>query len=418
MTKKKPVARTSTTAPQVRTSSDLRSRYFSYFSQVARAIVGAVLVFSAATKLLHPVDFALIVQHYELLPSALVDPLATVLPWIELLVGGFIFVGLFSRFALPIGGAMMIFFIGMMGIAFAQGKNIDCGCFVGVVSDQVGPVTLVRDLVILALAVPAYLGLPHKFSLEMLMGSTTARLRFIVAPLALVIVTIALGVTLGSFAADQQAPGPAQLAAQTAFPAANGTPPNPNSAAVQTAAPAPSPTGGAPVALPPTAPARHWRLGPETAKVVITEYGDYQCPACKTLAPILKKLVDDYRGDVSLVYRHFPLPNHPLAVPAALAAEAAGEQGKFWEMHELMYADQQRLAPQDLLTKAAYLKLDMQRFEEAVRSERVLKRVQSDYDDGIRSGLKYTPWILVNDKLVQANSLEAIKAAIDSALKK
>src|SRR4051812_13331669 len=105
-----------------------------------------------------------------------------------------------------------------------------------------------------------------------------------------------------------------------------------------------------------------WRSG-ENPGVVLVEFGDYQCPHCGHAYPLLKKLLEELPQEVSLVFRNFPLAEaHPLATIAALAAEAAGKQGKFWEMHDLIFEHQQQLSTHLFLDLAASLGLDQDQF--------------------------------------------------------
>src|SRR5262249_60234072 len=97
-------------------------------------------------------------------------------------------------------------------------------------------------------------------------------------------------------------------------------------------------------------------LGPEHAPVVVVEYGDFECPNCKNAAPAVKMLLANYTGKVRFVFRHFPLEDaHPHSLAAAEAAECAGEQGKFWEMHDLLFANQTHLKQKHLLGYADQL---------------------------------------------------------------
>src|SRR5579862_3148561 len=117
---------------------------------------------------------------------------------------------------------------------------------------------------------------------------------------------------------------------------------------------------GADLALPVTA-ADH-SLGPEHAPVVLVEYGDFECPLCKQAAPTVRMLLERFAGRVRLVFRHFPLEEaHPHALAAAEAAECAGGQGKFWEMHDLLFAHQEHLKLAHLHSYAEQLRLDMAR---------------------------------------------------------
>ena len=346
----------------------------SHLATIARVVVGAVLVFSAVTKLVHPAEFVAVVQAHEILPQSLAGPAAAILPWIELLLGSLVLFGLFTRPALLTAGVLLLFFLALMALAWMRGKDIDCGCFIGVIEETVGPLTLARDLVILALVVPAYLGLPHTLSLDhWLQERRSPGLRQAFAALGITVTAVAFGILMIALSSGAE---------------------------------------------PATASTKAWRQGPADAEVVITEFGDYQCGACQAMTPVLKELVADYNGQVALEYHHFPIPGHTLAAPAAEAAEAAGEQGRFWEMHELLFADQKHLSPADLRARAASLGLDLRKFDEAISSGRARKRVQADFEEGKRIGVWYTPWIMVNNQVVQPNSYANIKAAIERELSK
>jgi len=142
-------------------------------------------------------------------------------------------------------------------------------------------------------------------------------------------------------------------------------------------------------------PARHV-LGADDAPVVIVEYGDFECPYCARAAPVLRELVETSEGQVKLIFRHFPVFDvHPFALTAALAAEAAGARGRFWEMHDVLFAHQDRLADKFLRAYAQSLGLDgelvvgdtAQPFGDAV---------EADYARGIEQGVRGTPTIFVN----------------------
>ncbi|WP_261561657.1 DsbA family protein [Frankia tisae] len=142
-------------------------------------------------------------------------------------------------------------------------------------------------------------------------------------------------------------------------------------------------------------PFRHSR-GPVDAPIVVVEYADFQCPYCARAAPVLHEFAGTSDGQVRLVFRHFPVFDiHPYALTAALAAEAAGVQGGFWEMHDLLFARQVRLADRFLHAYAASLGLDgdlvigdaAQPFGDAV---------EADYARGIEQGVRGTPTIFIN----------------------
>ncbi len=137
--------------------------------------------------------------------------------------------------------------------------------------------------------------------------------------------------------------------------------------------------------------------GPEDAPVTLVEYGDYECPYCGRAHPVVKEALERAGGRLRFVFRHFPLDSvHPGARLAAEAAEAAGAQGMFWEMHDLLYANQDRLSEGDLVRHAAHLGLDAGRFEEDLASRRHAARVSEDRAGGERSGVGGTPTFFLN----------------------
>lgn len=142
--------------------------------------------------------------------------------------------------------------------------------------------------------------------------------------------------------------------------------------------------GSAPV--PPPSAEDHVR-GPERAPLVI-EYADFECPYCAALSARLA------HRELRRVFRHFPVrSSHPRAWAAAAAAEAAGAQGRFWEMHDLLFADQGRLEDPHLWSRARRLDLDLDRFDADRRSEQVLARVRRDFRSGVRAGVVTTPTV-------------------------
>jgi protein-disulfide isomerase len=142
--------------------------------------------------------------------------------------------------------------------------------------------------------------------------------------------------------------------------------------------------------------------GQEGAAVLI-EYADFECPFCACLSQQLA------RAPVRRVFRHFPVrSSHPRAWPAACAAEAAALQDRFWEMHDLLFADQGRLEDPHLWARARELELDIERFEADRRSEAVKDRVQRDFQSGVRAGVVTTPTLFVAGR-VRAGS-EALQA--------
>jgi Na+/H+ antiporter NhaA len=143
-------------------------------------------------------------------------------------------------------------------------------------------------------------------------------------------------------------------------------------------------------------PDRDHVRGPVEAPVTVVEYGDFECPYCGQAEPVVRELLRDF-GDVTYVWRHLPLNDvHPNAQQAAEAAEAAAEQGAFWEMHDLLLDHQEALGFDDLLGYAEQLGLDVARFEEDLRTRAGARRVAEDVDSADLSGVSGTPTFFIN----------------------
>jgi protein-disulfide isomerase len=137
--------------------------------------------------------------------------------------------------------------------------------------------------------------------------------------------------------------------------------------------------------------------GPARAPVTLVEYGDYQCPFCGQAFLVLQELERRLGKDLRFVFRNFPLQEiHPFAVPAAEAAESAGAQGKFWEMHDRLYTHQDELDPESLVAHATVLDLDLDQFIDDMESHRFLRRIEEDFMGGVRSGVNGTPCFFIN----------------------
>ncbi|HEV7377917.1 MAG TPA: thioredoxin domain-containing protein [Pyrinomonadaceae bacterium] len=138
--------------------------------------------------------------------------------------------------------------------------------------------------------------------------------------------------------------------------------------------------------------------GSPDAAVTLVEYGDYECPHCGRAHAIVKQ-VQKVAGDhLRFVFRHFPLAQmHPHAERAAEAAEAAGAHGRFWQMHDLLYENQQTLDDTHLLLFAEAIDLDTERFARELRDEIYRERVREDFMSGVRSGVNGTPTFFIND---------------------
>lgn len=136
---------------------------------------------------------------------------------------------------------------------------------------------------------------------------------------------------------------------------------------------------------------------PNTAKIVLVEYGDYQCPYCGHAFPLVKKFVEEYGDEVAFVFRNFPLTDsHQYAMAAATIAEAAGKQGKFWEMHDLIYNNQNLLSENMLKECAAALNLDINKIENDITTSNLQDKIEADFEGGVRSGVNGTPSFFVN----------------------
>ena len=147
----------------------------------------------------------------------------------------------------------------------------------------------------------------------------------------------------------------------------------------------------------PVSPARDHIRGPVNAPVTLVEYGDYECPYCAAAHPIVNATLAQAGGVVRFVFRHFPLTTiHPHAEMAAEAAEAADAQGRFWDMHDTLYANQQQLDGPALLAYASALGLDIKRFGNAVAGHVHLPKVSEDFISGVRSGVNGTPAFFIN----------------------
>src|SRR5882724_84695 len=137
--------------------------------------------------------------------------------------------------------------------------------------------------------------------------------------------------------------------------------------------------------------------GPIDAPSALLEYGDYKCPYCGDVYPIIKAIQEQLRDRLCFAFRNFPLVNaHPYAEHAAEAAEAAGEQGKFWEMHDFLFENQDALEDEDLAEYAAALDLDVDRLSAEISTGAHTARIQEDFKSGARGGVNGTPCFFIN----------------------
>lgn len=138
--------------------------------------------------------------------------------------------------------------------------------------------------------------------------------------------------------------------------------------------------------------------GAASAAITIVEFGDYQCPHCAHAYPIIKEIEQTFGNQIRFVFRHFPLQEaHEFAFQAALAAEAASLQNKFWEMHDAIYDNQYRLSEDLFQELAETIGLDIEQFEKDIQTEAVKQKVDDDFESGVRSGVNGTPSFYVNE---------------------
>ena len=159
--------------------------------------------------------------------------------------------------------------------------------------------------------------------------------------------------------------------------------------------------------------------GPETAKVTIVEWSEFQCPFCTRVLPTMEQLRKDYGDDLRIAFKHNPLPMHDRAMPAALAAEAAGKQGKFWEMHDLLFANQRDLTDANFEKWATELGLDVAKFKKDMEDPALKKKVTDDQQLGGRLGARGTPAFFINGRFLSgAQPVDAFKKIIDEEMAK
>jgi protein-disulfide isomerase len=157
--------------------------------------------------------------------------------------------------------------------------------------------------------------------------------------------------------------------------------------------------------------------GPATAPVTIVEFTDFQCPSCAMTQPLLEEIVNEYTGKVRLVVRDFPLDQHAHAVKAAEAAEAAREQGKYWEYTALIFKNQSALEVDKLKEYATHVGLDRKKFDAALDSGKYNDQVQQDLQEGYKLGVNSTPTVFINGRKIKERTRESLKSAVEAALK-
>ncbi|OGY42697.1 MAG: hypothetical protein A2Y67_01385 [Candidatus Buchananbacteria bacterium RBG_13_39_9] len=159
-------------------------------------------------------------------------------------------------------------------------------------------------------------------------------------------------------------------------------------------------------------------LGPAEAKIIIVEFADFQCPYCKEAYPIVRRLHEIYPKDVKIIFRDFPnTSDHPDALNSALAANCAADQGKFWEMHDLIFANQSNLSAANLSLLISQLGLDLNQYNQCFSKQKYTNEIFNDLQDGIKLDVSGTPTFFINGvKVPGVISLENFKQVIDKFL--
>lgn len=163
------------------------------------------------------------------------------------------------------------------------------------------------------------------------------------------------------------------------------------------------------------------RLYKENKKVTLVEFGDFQCPACAYIHPQVKSILASYKDSVQFVFRHFPLPQHKNAIKGALASESANDQGKFWEMHDMLYENQKDWVdlsdPSNVFIEyAKKIGLDGDKFTKSLQEEQFKDKVSEDLADATTLQLQSTPSFFINGVLLRDNV--SLQSEIEKALKK
>jgi protein-disulfide isomerase len=164
--------------------------------------------------------------------------------------------------------------------------------------------------------------------------------------------------------------------------------------------------------------------GNPNAPVTLEEFGDFQCPPCSSAAVFIDQLVKEYHPNLKLVFRNLPLPVHKYAREAALAAEAAGLQGRYWEMHDVLYREQAVWSKADNARElfdsyAGMLGLNLNQFKKDMASEKARQRIESDQERADSLGVRSTPTVFINNQELAPNEKtpDRLRAKIDAALK-
>ncbi len=159
-------------------------------------------------------------------------------------------------------------------------------------------------------------------------------------------------------------------------------------------------------------------IGPRDSKVVLIEFSDFECPACKAFAPVINGLINKYKDRVLFAFKHMPLPQHTNSTSAAIASEAAHEQNKFWEYGDKLFDAQPDFSREIYIEIAADLGLDMDKFQRDLDDKTLAKRVEKDRLQAIRAGVESTPTFILNNRFVKLNTYDDLEIQIIEELAK
>lgn len=159
------------------------------------------------------------------------------------------------------------------------------------------------------------------------------------------------------------------------------------------------------------------KIGNASASAYLVEFSDYQCPACKAFDPTVRDIMGRYQDKLLFVYRNFPLEQHPYAVTAALAAGAAAKQGKFWEMHNLLFDNQERFSDSLWKELAQTAGLDLTKFESDMQNPDIKAQIEKDRQAGIKLGVNATPTFFLNGVMLTLSQPADLLKAVQDQVK-
>lgn len=158
------------------------------------------------------------------------------------------------------------------------------------------------------------------------------------------------------------------------------------------------------------------RKGNPGAPIVLYEFSDFSCPSCQAVQPVLRNVLAQFPGKILHVWKDFPLPIHPAAIPAHIAGACANEQGKFWEYHDRLFA-RQSLTTDNYTAIATELGLDLPRFTACQKDATIQTRVNESFNEGRALGVDQTPFVFVNEKSIRTVNAQTLLDAITATLK-